>query len=186
MEKIVKANKELINKIDEHGRNPLHYAAGLGNTAIVSQLLEADDSSSLGYEADCKGQTPLHLAAENGQKIVFTMLANGYPDAIVVVDGRQHSILHLAAQNGYESIVKFILTFPEMEYLLNSPDVDGNTPLHLAAMNFHKEVVHVLTKNKKVNMRVTNLNQQTPLAIVESSTDPKRDIQKVQIKPYNI
>ncbi|KAK3199482.1 hypothetical protein Dsin_022897 [Dipteronia sinensis] len=175
---ILKANKELINEIDEHGRNPLHYAAGLGNKAIASQLLEADASSSLGYKADCKGQTPLHLAAENGQKTVLTMLVNGYPNAIAVVDGRQRSILHLAAQNGYESTVKFILTFPEMEYLLNSPDVDGNTPLHLAAMNFHEEVVHVLSKNKKVNIRATNLSQQTALAIVESSTDPRRDIQK--------
>ncbi|KAK2639496.1 hypothetical protein Ddye_027291 [Dipteronia dyeriana] len=175
---ILKANKNLINKIDEYGRNPLHYAAGLGNKAIASQLLEADVSLSLGYKADCKGQTPLHLAAENGQKIIFTMLVNGYPDAIVGVDRRQRSILHLAARNGYESTVKFILTFPDTEYLLNSPDVDGNTPLHLAAMNFHKEVVHVLSKNKKVNIRATNLNQQTALAIVESSTDPKRDIQK--------
>ncbi|KAL5737776.1 hypothetical protein ACOSP7_030537 [Xanthoceras sorbifolium] len=86
---IVKRKGELINTLDVQGRNPLHYAAALGNVAIARRLLQADGSSSLGHKSDCNGQTPLHLAAQNGRERVLSMLVNGYPDAIEVLDGRQ-------------------------------------------------------------------------------------------------
>ncbi|KAK0601799.1 hypothetical protein LWI29_027499 [Acer saccharum] len=178
---ILKIKRELIHELDAHGRNPIHYAAVLGNKKIARRLLEADASSSLGYNVDCDDKTPLHLAAEKDQQSVFEILVNGYPDAIVKVDKKQRNILHLAALNGNVDTVRFILTLDEMEYLINSPDVDQNTPLHLAARNFHTEVVNVLSKNMKVNMRATNRSQQTVLAIVESSessTNPNRDIKK--------
>ncbi|KAL5802611.1 hypothetical protein ACOSQ4_030916 [Xanthoceras sorbifolium] len=178
---IAKRKRELVNTLDAHGRNPLHYAAVLGNVAIARRLLQADVSSSLGHKGDCNGQTPLHLAAQNGQLSVLFVLVNGYPDAIEVLDGRQRSILHFAALNGNVNTVKFILTLPEMEDLINSTDGDGNTPLHLASMNFQENVVDILSKNERVNIRATNQNQLTALAIVESSTDPDREIQKYLI-----
>ncbi|KAL5804258.1 hypothetical protein ACOSQ3_031058 [Xanthoceras sorbifolium] len=178
---IVKRKGELINTLDVQGRNPLHYAAALGNVAIARRLLQADGSSSLGHKSDCNGQTPLHLAAQSGRERVLSMLVNGYPDAIEVLDGRQRSILHLAALNGNVNTVKFIITLPEMEDLINSTDGDGNTPLHLASMNFQEKVVDILSKNERVNIRATNQNQLTALAIVESSTDPDREIQKYLI-----
>ncbi|KAL5736069.1 hypothetical protein ACOSQ2_030857 [Xanthoceras sorbifolium] len=112
---IAKRKRELVNTLDAHGRNPLHYAAVLGNVAIARRLLQADVSSSLGHKGDCNGQTPLHLAAQNGQLSVLFVLVNGYPDAIEVLDGRQRSILHFAALNGNVNTVKFILTLPEMK-----------------------------------------------------------------------
>ncbi|KAL5737778.1 hypothetical protein ACOSP7_030539 [Xanthoceras sorbifolium] len=178
---IAKRKRELVNTLETHGRNPLHYAAVLGNVAIARRLLQADVSSSLGHKGDCNGQTPLHLAAQNGQLSVLFVLVNGYPDAIEVLDGRQRSILHFAALNGNVNTVKFILTLPEMEDLINSTDGDGNTPLHLASMNFQENVVDILSKNERVNIRATNQNQLTALAIVESSTDPDREIQKYLI-----
>ncbi|KAH7544306.1 hypothetical protein JRO89_XS15G0145400 [Xanthoceras sorbifolium] len=173
-----KKKGELINTLDVHGRTPLHYAAVLGNAAIARRLLQADASSSLGHKGDCNGQTPLHLAAENGQYSVFIKLVNGYPDAIDVLDGKQRSILHLAALNGNVKTVQFILTLPEMEDLMNSIDEDGNTPLHLAAMNFHGKVVDILSKNERVNIRATNYKQLTALTFVQSSTDPHSDTKK--------
>ncbi|KAL5804256.1 hypothetical protein ACOSQ3_031056 [Xanthoceras sorbifolium] len=136
---------ELINTQDVHRRTPVHYAAVLGNAAIARRLLQAD----------------------NGQYSVFIKLVNGYPDAIDVLNGKQRSILHLAALNGNVKTVQFILTLPEMEDLMNSIDEDGNTPLHLAAMNFHGKVVDILSKNERVNIRATNYKQLTALTIVQ-------------------
>ncbi|TXG67868.1 hypothetical protein EZV62_009143 [Acer yangbiense] len=87
-----------------------------------------------------------HLAAESGQYSFFTILVS-YLDAIVVLDGKQRNILHLAALNGNVVIVKLILTRFEIENLINSPDEDRNTHLYLAAKNFHENVVNVLSKN---------------------------------------
>ncbi|KAL5804255.1 hypothetical protein ACOSQ3_031055 [Xanthoceras sorbifolium] len=151
---IVQRKMEVINTQDEYGRNPLHYAAVL-----------ADGSSSLGHKGDCNGQTPL-LHRMTSKLSYLYMLLNGYPDAIDVLDRRQRSILHFAALNGSVSTVKFILTLPEMEDLINSADGDGNTPLHLAAMNFHEKVVDILSKNERVNIRATNHDQFTTLSIV--------------------
>ncbi|KAL5737770.1 hypothetical protein ACOSP7_030531 [Xanthoceras sorbifolium] len=180
---IVKRKMEVINTQDEYERNPLHYAAVLGNVAIARRLLQADGSSSLGHKGDCNGQTPLHLAAQNDHPTILSMLVNGYPNAIEVLNRRQRSILHFAALNGSVSTVKFILTLPEMEDLINSADGDGNTPLHLAAMNFHENVVDILSKNERVNIRATNHNQFTALAIVQSSTQyffSLKDIMKLR------
>ncbi|TXG67866.1 hypothetical protein EZV62_009141 [Acer yangbiense] len=132
-------------------------ATRLGNEEIARQLLNADDaSSSLIYKAaDSNGKTHFHLAAENGQYSFFIMLVS-YPDAIVTLDGKQRNILHIAALNGNVVIVKLILTRFEIEDLINSPDEKGNTPLHFVAKNFHEDVVNVLSKNKKVDIRATN------------------------------
>ncbi|KAI9186498.1 hypothetical protein LWI28_017877 [Acer negundo] len=155
----------------------------LGNQEIVRQLLDADNaSSSLIYKAtDSNGQTHFHLVAENGQYSFFIMLVS-YPDAIVALDGKQRNILHIAALNGNVVIVKLILTRFVIEDLINSPDEEGNNPLHLAAKNFYEDVVIVLSKNKKVDIRVTNHDQRVVLAIVELSTDLGWDIQKFLTK----
>ncbi|KAL5736064.1 hypothetical protein ACOSQ2_030852 [Xanthoceras sorbifolium] len=136
---IVQRKMEVINTQDEYGRNPLHYAAVLGNVAIEDDYYK----QMVHHHLDIK-----------------------------------RSILHFAALNGSVSTVKFILTLPEMEDLINSADGDGNTPLHLAAMNFHEKVVDILSKNERVNIRATNHDQFTTLSIVQSSTVLDRDTKK--------
>ncbi|NIM18171.1 MAG: hypothetical protein GTO45_39725, partial [Candidatus Aminicenantes bacterium] len=61
--KIEKANADVnVNKKDEFGRTPLHYAALRGKTGEVQQLLEkkADVNAKDNYQF-----TPLHYAAKN-------------------------------------------------------------------------------------------------------------------------
>ncbi|KAK2639494.1 hypothetical protein Ddye_027289 [Dipteronia dyeriana] len=144
-----KIKRELIDELDEHGRNLIHYTTVLSNVAIASQLIEAyqASSSSPGYtewttksiiifleredlinSPDKDKNTSLHLTAMNFHKKASMILVNGYPDFIVALDRRQCSILHLAALNGYLDIFKAIIMFPEMEDLINSPDDDKNTP----------------------------------------------------------
>ncbi|KAL5736028.1 hypothetical protein ACOSQ2_030816 [Xanthoceras sorbifolium] len=173
---ILNKKKELVHEVDEQERNLLHHSAVSGHYGMSELLLK--EKFSLVYEKDCHGQTPLHLAAKNGRLNVLKMLVNDYPDASEVFDHRQCNILHLAAEFGHAKMVSYLLNLPEIKDFVNSPDVDGNIPLHLAAMHFNSDVVYILSKNKKVNIRATNNNLETALEMAQSSQNPKRAIQK--------
>ena len=58
--------------VDQLGHNALHYASAAGNTTAVQHLLEFG-GSELFSSAGEAGITPLHLAAFNGHKVVFTL-----------------------------------------------------------------------------------------------------------------
>ncbi|ESR65608.1 ANK REP REGION domain-containing protein [Citrus sinensis] len=178
MVKILGTNKELIDRLDWHQRNPLHYAAASGNVKMAQRLLE--ESKRLAYKRDCNGETPLHLAAENGKLKVLKLLINKYPDAIEIRNNSDRSILHVAAKHGNWNIVSFILRSPEMENLINLVDRNGNTPLHLAAMGLHSDVVFTLSRHKSVNIRAKNhsARSNTALEIAEITRANGKEIQK--------
>ncbi|KAK2639490.1 hypothetical protein Ddye_027285 [Dipteronia dyeriana] len=167
--------KELISSVDEHGRNALHYAAASGHVKMTQHLLKIDDS--IAHQIDQDGQTPLHLAAKNGRVSVMKILLNDHPDATKVLDKTKCNILHLAAQNGHLKTVLFILKLPEIEEMINWPDVNGN-PLHMAAMNLHNSVVYFLSINMMVNIRATNNADKTAIALAETSRDHEKEFEK--------
>ncbi|XVF03995.1 hypothetical protein REPUB_Repub05bG0042200 [Reevesia pubescens] len=168
--------EELVMKDDEKKRTPLHYAAALGNNNMVKTLLVC--STSTAYIADDDQKIPLHLAAEKGQVNILKALIEPCADTIEILDKKQQNILHLAAKNGNLDAVFYILQLPEMEDLVNSRNVDGNTPLHLAANNYHSDVVRALSKNSKVEIRMINNSNRTALAIVQLSDDHGMELQK--------
>ncbi|XP_031283090.1 ankyrin repeat-containing protein At5g02620-like [Pistacia vera] len=169
MVEILQAKKELINELDAHNRNPLHFAAAIGNSKMVRHLANEDDS--LVYQGDRDGLTPIHLAAKNGQIVVLKMLIEFYPDVFELLENKKRNILHVAAENGQADIVKYILALPELEDLINSPDADGNTPLHLAAIKFRNYVIYILSTSPRVNISGTNNGKKTALEIAQSSGD---------------
>ncbi|XVF77595.1 hypothetical protein PTKIN_Ptkin14bG0058200 [Pterospermum kingtungense] len=176
MTAILQSKKNLVSVQDKKKRTPLHYAAALGNHEMVQELLE--ENPSVAYTTDYNHQTPVHLAAENGQKCLIKTLIEYCPDTIEIVDKKQRNVLHLAAMAGNLDVVLHILDLPEIEDLINSPDADGNTPLHLATQNYHGGVAHVLSKNPKVEIRAINNKKKTALAIAKSPDDRGMELQK--------
>ncbi|KAK1583880.1 hypothetical protein Q3G72_027857 [Acer saccharum] len=163
------AKNDIVTKVDEKQRNALHYASAAAYEVEKIVALLSKEDVSLAYKRDCNGQTPIHLATINGRFGVVKMLVNDYPDVIEVLDNNQHNILHLAAQHGHGDIVSFILKLPEKDDLLNTLDEDGNTPLHLATMNFRDNVVDTLCRETKLNIMATNHKHQTAIEIAQTS-----------------
>ncbi|XP_021287374.1 protein ACCELERATED CELL DEATH 6-like, partial [Herrania umbratica] len=176
MRTIIHKKKDLVGVPDESKRTPLHYAAALGHQKMVQELIK--QHPLIAYEKDKNDQTPLHLAAATGQVRLMEGLLEPCPDTIEIVDDMQQNILHIAAKHGNMDAVLYILELPEMEDLINSPDVAGNTPLHLAVSNYHSDVVDVLSKNPKVEIRSINNSGNTALAIATLPDDRGMELQK--------
>ncbi|MBA0676133.1 hypothetical protein Goari_017639, partial [Gossypium aridum] len=153
--RIIDFNPETLDDIGHNGQTPLHVAIKRNDFEVMSvnqkwskSKMKEEDSPSLcimllfnkdsivAYIQDNNKKIPLYLAAEKG--------------SIGMVDESQHNLLDLAAMNGNVDAVKYSLNLVEMEDLMNSPDVDGNTALHLAATNYHSYVVTVLSEKTNV------------------------------------
>ncbi|GKV36734.1 hypothetical protein SLEP1_g44833 [Rubroshorea leprosula] len=105
-----------------------------------------------GASLDNEGLYPLHVACESGNVKAYQALRSPWPDPTEFLDNNYQNILHVAAKNGRDSVVRCIVKDTNLgPKLLNTEDKDGNTPLHLAAMNGHSLVVGTLVLNRNCN-----------------------------------
>ncbi|KAG8364703.1 hypothetical protein BUALT_Bualt18G0026200 [Buddleja alternifolia] len=170
LESILNSSPQFIQIRDEEGRTPLHYAASLGNHAMVRHLLDKYAPSAT--QRDKNGSFPIHLAAIKGHVDIISLLLQDFPDPGELLNWDGCNILHLAAQNGRSNIVSHILNNPDLNELINMKDKRGNVPLHLATMNWHSEIVYALTWDKRVDIKAVNDEGMTALDAAESSMLP--------------
>jgi ankyrin repeat protein len=128
--------------LDRYGDTPLHVAAAHGS-AEVAQLLLARGASVSARNAD--GWAPLHCAASGGSaRVVKMLLAHSANPG--VQDGDGETALHHAARLGRTAAAKALLENADVpaRVLLACMSTDGFLPLHLAAIEGHCEVAHLL------------------------------------------
>lgn len=98
------SNKEIVSKIDQSGRTPLHYAAGQGNAKIAELLL----AQKAPVDAqDSHGMTPLHLAAMSGNAPIVKMLLKHHAD-MSITDGSGSTAAKYAEENGNGEIASLL------------------------------------------------------------------------------
>jgi ankyrin repeat protein len=146
-------------------RDPNHYratalplAAMSGCTDIVKLLLE----TGFDVSASLHGQSALELAATSGYTEIMTLLFDAGANITM------HA-LPLAARSGSVSAVSLLLgKGADTE----SRDGDLNTPLHLAVLGHHSEIVHLLLESG-AKTEAASRGGQTPLAdaIQENKVD---------------
>ncbi len=69
--------------------------------------------------------------------------------------------IHLACTWGQEKIVSALVDF---RCEINIQDADGNTPLHVAILNQHSEIIEILLKQQNIDLRIKNNAGQSPFA----------------------
>lgn len=95
-----------IDALDDAQNTPLHYAAMIGNVAVITELLNADADATI---ADNFNRTPLHIAAANGWvEAIEILCAQGYVD-IDTEDLADHTPLQLAIIHGQVEAVDALL-----------------------------------------------------------------------------
>ncbi|KAM5585745.1 protein ACCELERATED CELL DEATH 6-like [Rosa sericea] len=159
MEALLAFKQELGKEADRQGRTPLYYAASLGDHRTVQRLLELDTSTA--YVLDKDGRSPIHVAARNGHTGVIREIIQHCPDSGELIDPYGQNALHIAISSGQANVVTYILETPELEGLINQSDIDGNTPLHLAAIARKTWILWYLKWDGRVNQRSKNKYGQT-------------------------
>ncbi|OMO59758.1 hypothetical protein CCACVL1_24620 [Corchorus capsularis] len=187
LELLITLDQKLLYLPDDHDnkRIPLHQAAWLGNYEAVKYLLEQDKDKLGIHQKDNDGLYPLHCACMNGDFNIVKLLCNQWPDPMEFIsEKRQQNILHVAAENGLDRVVLYILNnvlwvkkkwgivkhvqavdenvnrsqLERKMNIVNAKDKDGNTALHLAASTGHCFCVGYLLVDNMVDSDIVNNN----------------------------
>ena len=169
---------DLKSRISGDGVTPLHIACQHRKRDIVRYLIEnkkcspdvetSDGLTLLDYAC---GKTRYHYGfyayvpdpelddeAKQAQAAVVNYLINK-------CDYDPANVLSLFAKAGKENNLKIAKLLCTNTDIANSSDAEGNTPLHIACMHKHLELVKFLTEERKCNQRVNNQAGKLPLHI---------------------
>ncbi|KAL8511168.1 hypothetical protein ACS0TY_017842 [Phlomoides rotata] len=166
LEAMLNTKPSLVQLRDGEGKTPLHYAASYGCLEDVRYLLNQCPTNAT--QRDKSGSFPVHLASIKGYVDVISLLLQDFPEPVELLDREGRNILHIAAKNGRFKAVSFVLENPDLDGFINMKDKHGNTPLHLATMYWHPKIVHALTWDKRVDIKVANHRGMTALDVADA------------------
>ena len=153
----------------------LHIAAQFGQLRCVKWMLEFPWCSSLLHRQNLKGDTPLHLAAREGHFLVLRALMDaakllpldiesgiGAEKAMLRLTNKGgDTALHEAVRYNHSEVVKFlIMEDPEFAY---SENIDGGTPLYMAAERGFGKLVEIIIDNTRTSPGYTGFTGRTVL-----------------------
>nr|CAD1841111.1 unnamed protein product [Ananas comosus var. bracteatus] len=167
---LLEKRTDLLKVVDEHGNNALHYAVRKDKKEMVKMLLERD--TSLAYQINKEeGQSPLHEAALYSSSSAVKEILKYCPDTAEQVDSSGKNAIHIAVQSGKVRTLQCLLKHIERKEIINKADNDGNTPLHLAAMQARIHSTVTLLKDKRIDPCLQNNKGQTARSIYEEHSE---------------
>ncbi|TYH02029.1 hypothetical protein ES288_A09G106400v1 [Gossypium darwinii] len=163
-------------KLNQQGFSPIHIAVKKGHKEMVLRFLGID--KDLVRVKGKKGKTPLHLISKVGNPdgLVDTFLGV-CPQSIKNVTTRNRTALHIAAEkNRLDAFQVLIRKLKKKDYcqeVVNRKDEDGNTALHIAAINNQPQMLKLLLeckadKHEKNEAGFTALELAVPRNNIES------------------
>lgn len=198
--------EDSLNAKDLCGFTPMHLATMENHEGIVKRLFAFEYNELLDIYIVAENMTPtpgeklylnkltiLHCAARNKSSLPIvklllerhkdSSLGNSKPIMIEAKSSSGKTALHYAAEFGNWEVVKVLLEFINMsgnsEYV-NIRDVYRFTPLHLAALNSHVEVVEIILRDANgLNVSIVTWEGITALDIAKRNENKHDRKEKV-------
>lgn len=166
---------------DEKGRNAFHYLAGvrinhmadsfegqkstIGQRAAIAELISGDINAR-----DEQGQTPFEVLLDSGRTNFSWALSKIYMEKGADLHSRDekgNTLLMRAIQNRHCTAALALIEDGE---LINIPNQEGQTPLHLVAANYFPELAMALL-NGRADRDAADGKGRTPKDIVLERDD---------------
>ncbi|KAF9612770.1 hypothetical protein IFM89_003780 [Coptis chinensis] len=163
---LLEVRPDFAQRRDGHGCSPLHLACSKGHLDITRELLKLDPD--LSASQDNEGRTPLHWAAIKGKVNILDEILSTSLQSAEMVTKLGETALHVAVKNNQYDAIKYLVDSLNVTNLVNIPDIDGNTILHLATASKLTTMVIFLLKNTSVAVNALNRRGFTPLDVAES------------------
>ncbi|CAH8870153.1 unnamed protein product [Trichobilharzia szidati] len=131
-----------INSRNSVQQTPLHLAVNQLNLPMAQCLLE--EMNALPNLQDCDGDTPLHDAVSSQHTGLVRLLLRHNPD-LTILNNSGQNVLHCAAVYGSAEITRLLLEHCALTpWIVDEPQPDGLTALHLASLSGNLEAVDLL------------------------------------------
>ena len=108
------------------------------------------------YLRNKEGLSAFHIAAKEGNHAVMEELVEACPDIYELLDNKGRTALHVAAKSGTHRAFSFFLGRPELKFFFDEQDKEGNTLIHLAAINDQVLLSSYLKYGRFVDLNVMN------------------------------
>eukprot|EP00164_Ancoracysta_twista_P004633 GFYU01006260.1.p1 GENE.GFYU01006260.1~~GFYU01006260.1.p1 ORF type:complete len:506 (+),score=160.84 GFYU01006260.1:151-1668(+) len=148
-----------VNKKNNHGWTPLHFAANRGSDKLV-KLLARGGANLVAREA-AQHCTPVHLAALRGHKKCVLELTEQFL-SMPSKDG--DTPLHWSVSKGHDEVVETLI---HRGASVNVQNKEGNTALHLASKKDRETIASKLISSG-ATLTVENAKKQTPVEVAAS------------------
>ncbi|XP_072269322.1 uncharacterized protein [Pyxicephalus adspersus] len=141
--RLLLAKKAEPNLPGGDGCIPLLVAVESGNLGICKELLSTQTDAQLKAKSEDEGQTPLHIAAWEGDEVMLKFLhqCKANPN---ITDKLERSALHIAAERGNTAIVENLTDKFHSNVLARTKD--GDTLMHIASQCGHPETALAFLK----------------------------------------
>ncbi|XVE69102.1 hypothetical protein DITRI_Ditri09bG0123600 [Diplodiscus trichospermus] len=145
---IMNLKPSFATKLSQAGFSPLHLALQNNQHLMVRMLINAN--KDLLRIKGREGMTPLHQAAAAGDLDLLAEFLLACPESIKEVNNRGETALHIAARGNIFGAFQILVHWLRrnshkdgdvwQDEILNSKDNEGNTLMHLGAMNNNPQV----------------------------------------------
>ncbi|KAJ7952588.1 Ankyrin repeat protein [Quillaja saponaria] len=180
---IMRLKPSFGRQLNPNGFSPIHLALQNQHNRLVFRLVEIQ--KDLFRVPGREGITPLHFVAQTGDTDLLAQFLSACPESVEDVTVRGETSLHIAVKsNQFEALEVLIqwihwschkFASYRQKSILNWKDDEGNTILHIAALNNDKKAVKLLI-DRDADLNAKNLEGWTPLdMVIEKQTQTPQD-----------
>ena len=150
--------KFFINKKNNSGITPIHYASYKGNIKIINLLIK---NGSDVYAYTDKLLNVIHYSCQGNKPNCLLYFSLYYNFDYNSIDKRNTTPLHWACFSSAYECVEYLI-FKNVD--LNAQDINGDTPLHFAVSSGVSKIVRLLLQ-KGALINIKNKSGLTPLQL---------------------